>query len=61
MALIKWSYQNKKYVQGILGNKYASGVAVGPVIVTTGHLYHHHTQCQYPLVTVIATTQVNLE
>jgi len=37
MALIKWSHQNKKYVQGILGNKYASGVAAGPAIVITGH------------------------
>ena len=43
MALIKWSYQNKKYVQGILGNKYASGVVVGPAIVTTRHLYPQAT------------------
>ena len=27
----------QKNVQGIIGNKYASGVAAGPAIVITGH------------------------
>ena len=34
---------SKQKTHGILGNKYASGVAVGPVIVTTRHLYPQAT------------------
>jgi len=34
---------SKQKTHGILGNKYASGVAVGPVIVTTRYLYPQAT------------------